>query len=737
MNNIKLLMAVVAALVISGCGSDATTNLEDSIVDVTPAEVVTAPYAKFDPSNEVLPLPNNLLFAGTTDLTLNIPVADATDFSDPKVAMNALDGFSTVAPMTTTFSTAIDVSSISGSSVKLYEATLYSSQTQPIAGPVVAVSEPLTFGVDYVATLSSLDTSNSTLTIVPLKPLAPSSSYMVVITDDLKTSDGKAFSPSVTYRLFKSLSSPLDCSFPIAADSSNCKIPGALITKLKDIDNATEFNATLASLEGLRQIIYTSNSTVATADATISTSDIILSWSFTTQSIGAILTKEQADISGGDVPTSLLADSGADSPYSAADIYVGTVNVPYYLTAATSTSDSSILGSVWKSTDGADITPLSPDAVPTSTQTIPLMVSIPKNGDGTAGTGQYPVVIYQHGITTNRTTMLAVADAMAQAGMAVVAIDLPLHGLTGNETNGTEAFKTDFERTFDLDLVNNTTGAPGADGVTDPSGKHYINLVNLLNMRDNMRQSVSDLFALTRSLENMAAGAATFDTSKIYFLGHSLGAIIGTTFAALEPGVRDTAFVFGGGGVPKILDGSATFSPAIVAGLGANGVNKGTADYESFVGAAQTVVDTADPVNFTSKLLDKNEGILFFEIVGGSSSPSDLVVPNTVPDGNDSGNTVPSPLSGTEPLLALLGISTPVNTDQGPGTTNLKHSVKFVVGNHRSLLSPAADEVNSAETNLKVTTEIQSITATFLASDGVYLNINEAEAGNLLKAPAP
>ncbi|MEJ2373024.1 MAG: hypothetical protein P8Y16_04415, partial [Sulfurimonas sp.] len=66
MNNFKLLMAVVAALIISGCESDATTNLEDSIVDVTPAaNGAVNPSAKFDPSNGVLPFPNNLLFGGT------------------------------------------------------------------------------------------------------------------------------------------------------------------------------------------------------------------------------------------------------------------------------------------------------------------------------------------------------------------------------------------------------------------------------------------------------------------------------------------------------------------------------------------------------------------------------------------------------------------------------------------------------------------------------------------------
>ena len=46
----------------------------------------------FDPANSVIPFPTNLLFSGSADGTLNIPVEDETDISDPQVALNALDG---------------------------------------------------------------------------------------------------------------------------------------------------------------------------------------------------------------------------------------------------------------------------------------------------------------------------------------------------------------------------------------------------------------------------------------------------------------------------------------------------------------------------------------------------------------------------------------------------------------------------------------------------------------------
>ena len=709
MKNLKLISALLSALLISACSSEPSEDLQESIVEATPStDGAVNPSALFDPSNGVIPFPNNLLFSGSTDGTLNIPVVDDTDLSDPQVALNALDGFSTIAPMSSEFSTSIDAGTVNGTSVRLYQVTLSGP-----GGAVVAVNNQLTFGVDYVASLSSVDPSQSTVAILPLAPLAEKTSYMVVITDDVLTTDGTAFGPSITYRLIKNLPDPLVFGDPT--------LPGAL----QSLD-ATE----LASFEGLRQIVNVSEGTVAAFDGALEVSDIINSWSFTTQSIGDVLTEVRNDIIAESVPPApTLVDSGADSPltgepgFVGADIFVGTLDVPYYLTAASGVNDPTPLGSYWRGPGGANLggntlpTPvLSPEI--SSVQTIPLMVSVPKSAMPVGG---YPVVIYQHGITTNRTTMLAVADAFANAGLAVVAIDLPMHGLTGNESNGTEVFYnlTAPERTFDLDLVTQDplTGditATVPDGITDTSGRHYINLANLLNSRDNLRQSVSDLFALTYAIDNLMAGTSTFDNNDIYFLGHSLGAIVGTTFTALEPNVKDAVFAMGGGGVAKILDGSASFGPSIAAGLAINGVIKGTADFEAFLGAAQTVVDSGDAINYATDLAAKGQGILYFEIVGGNASPSDLVVPNTVPDGNDNSNTVPAPLAGTEPVLALMGLEQ-LNTSRTQA--NQQISAKFNAGSHSSLLDPSVD--------MAVTTEMQSEMALFLASGGFVFNVTD------------
>ena len=99
-----ILVALLVTSTLSACDSDKGTSNRDSI------DTDTTNISNFDPANSVIPFPNDLLFKDTLDGTLNIPVADAADLSDPQVAMNALDGFSTVAPMSTGFLGAIDAS---------------------------------------------------------------------------------------------------------------------------------------------------------------------------------------------------------------------------------------------------------------------------------------------------------------------------------------------------------------------------------------------------------------------------------------------------------------------------------------------------------------------------------------------------------------------------------------------------------------------------------------------------
>ncbi|HID37384.1 MAG TPA: hypothetical protein EYP39_08455, partial [Ghiorsea sp.] len=155
-------------LLLSACGTE----------DAGPATIsTTAPMeAKYSTTDGIIPFPNNILFSGTTDATLNITSGgvEVTDITDPKGAMNTLDGFSTVAPITTTFALPIDAATITATSVRVFPVTSadpYAASVQPPAAYATTglAGAELVFGVDFKALPSP--SNPNVLVIKPVKPL--------------------------------------------------------------------------------------------------------------------------------------------------------------------------------------------------------------------------------------------------------------------------------------------------------------------------------------------------------------------------------------------------------------------------------------------------------------------------------------------------------------------------------------------------------------------------------------
>nr|WP_297349056.1 VolA/Pla-1 family phospholipase [uncultured Glaciecola sp.] len=205
MNKLLISTGVLAALGLSGCGGD---TLEEIRTEATPQ----TPFSRivFDPANGNLNIPNDLLMLpgadGFFDYTLNIPVADPTNFGDPQNALNILDGWSTNQPFVinveTPPNTSLNADTLSAG-VHLYEATLGLNQQDadcaaiPIPSAGCKVGDKLTFGVDYVLGLAD----SNTITVVPLKPLKAAQGYLLVMTEDLKDSSGKPVKGSSTWDL--------------------------------------------------------------------------------------------------------------------------------------------------------------------------------------------------------------------------------------------------------------------------------------------------------------------------------------------------------------------------------------------------------------------------------------------------------------------------------------------------------------------------------------------------------
>jgi hypothetical protein len=690
-----LILTTISIVVLQACSSGANAP---RAVETGPAinpggDPVTAVItATFDPSNGIIPFPSNLLLSGSADLTLNVPVTDPTNFGDPAVALSALDGFSTNAPWATSFSTDVAPGSVTtGNSVRVFEVTL----TGP-GGGVTGITRELQPGAEYVAV-----PNGAGIAIVPTKALKQITSYMAVVTNGITDAAGNIATPDQTYFLAKRTS-------PLVDSSGNSTDP------LLDNDTAQ-------ALEPLRQL--TNSQEAAAASQGIDPASIVVSWVMTTQSITPVLSATKA-ISGPGASTLVKSplNTSAVGGAGIADIWIGIQSSPYYLTAPSASNPTAPLNQFWHAAPGAYVPPFdafgldptstnltfaNPIPVATGVQTYPVLMTLPNANSGHVkpATG-WPIVIFQHGITRNRTDMLAVADTLASIGYAVIAQDLPLHGLT-DTTNPLYVGNTPFapianERTFNLDLADNTTGAPGPDGIFDDSGSYTINLTNLLVSRDNTRQGVADLFTLAATIPSMDYdndGNPDFDGSKIAFVSQSLGSITGTVFLAFEPTVNTAVLSVPGGGIARLLDGSPTFGPRIRAGLEAAGVFAGTPEFAQFMVVTQTVIDAADPLNFGA-ITSATNNILFHEVLG------DLVIPNSVPG---------APLSGTEPLIAemgLPGISSTVSDANG-----VKVAVRFSAGDHGSLLSPVA--------SVAATVEMQSQMASMVATGGTTVVVTD------------
>ena len=390
-----------------------------------------------------------------------------------------------------------------------------------------------------------------------------------------------------------------------------------------------------------------------------------------------------------------------------------------------------------------NVTNLFPFAQENGKVTVPVLVVEPVDSvctDGKPAEG-WPVVIFQHGIMGNRMQSIVLANQFAQACYATIAIDLPMHGLAPTDlvTSGTYAGsnlplmavvnesaggypvttfasldtatqaliisgETVKQRHFGLTAASDGATPEAMDGdvgtgtADDQSGSLYIDFLHFQTTRDNNRQAVMDLLNLNASIPYMNIDGngsdVDFDKDNIYFAGISLGSIIGTQFVATNnintadanddgnvalSRIQSAVFSVPGGGLPKMLESSATFGSTIVGGLtnpDTFNLTQGGGDYESLMYVYQATVDSADPMNFGGLMQLSQTPYTLIESVG------DTVIPNSVDE---------APLAGTDPLITAFN-AVQVDTSSVIGAAD-QVSVKLAddYSSHSSFAVPDTD----------------------------------------------
>lgn len=711
-----LVLSTVAAL--GGCAS----NVSDGIDDIgptdptsgngnpgsTPANSAFRPL--FQPAFGVFPYPYDAYFAGSTDGTLNLPASpfSPVTFVPPgrttaEPVQNALDGFSTTTHFTVRFEGGINLASVNAASLVVLQVT-----TDLASKGVTGLVRPLALGTDYAVSLAAEAGANgSVLNITPLRPLAAKSSYLVLLTNGITSSAGAAAAADTD---FATIRAQIISEFN--ARPANAPPAPAACTPVA--------NATLRSLCQL-----TSTHFLVARAAGLNLANIVLSFSFSTQSINDTLAILSATPLSGTDGAVVVQNTGLTTAQvlpgspGLARIYAGTIRVPYYLTPPSTTAPTAPLNNYWVSAG--------PPAVPSLDQTsrlltrfnpvpnrvatldIPLLLTVPAVGG--PGPNGWPIVLFQHGTPRTRADALLVADSFAARGMAVIAIDLPLHGITPADAFAALR-QAGRERIFDLDLVNNTTGAAGPDGTIDETGTHFINLANLLVSRDNARQAVSDIITVLKAIPSIdfnANGTPDFDPARIHLVGYSLGGIIGTTVLGSTTIPRASGLPMAAVGLTETLRQSDFYGPRINAGLAAasgGALVPGTTLYNNWFRDAQTAVDSADGINYTATVNAGGRRVYVGYLVGGAPNPA----------GGTWGPDSTVPNSRTTILTQLLNL--PVRTAGGTAAVSAPGvQVRFNQGIHNGYLDPRPAPL--------MTAEMQRQISEFISNDGTALTITD------------
>jgi hypothetical protein len=725
------LAATITALALGGCSAS-----KDG--DPSPPPPSDVAKANFDLTTGKVPYPIDLFFAPSAetplaDGTINLP-SIAYRPASMRAALNSLDGWSTSAPLDTSFSLPLDSSSISASSVKIVKLWLNPSTKAPAnpadpaqagflpVGATSPVAGILTFGSDFTAEVSDdVDSGGTFLRITPLKPWEASRGpavnnsgpnagrvfnvgYLVILTNGLKAAGGAAMTPDTFYSDIKA--APADCStFTNATQNAVCQLTKAHlgIAQATGTDPASivlswgfSTQATTDTLNVVTQIAAQTNAALPNRTLVVPAFN---------PALGRVLTTSDANA----------------SLQGKADIYVGSTVLPYYLTPAANANDrASVLTKFWTAaaappapltdTESRNLTMFNPIPAKVADVTVPILVTVPNATSAcpTPPAGGWPIAIVQHGITGNRSQALAMADGFADQCFVVASMDLPLHGIVNSGATdpltGFHCFAPPatpnpaclgaVERTFDVDLINNASGAATSDGSIDSSGAHFINLASPLTGRDNLRQAEADLILFAKSVKTLQippgtpfpAGPLPVNGNHVSFVGLSLGSIVGGTAAKFAPtDIMSAALSVPGGVITRLLNDSDTFGPVISRGVNAQGLPPGSYLYNLYFRDFQAVIDSGDPFNH---IVDTQARVPthVFKVL------NDTVVPNSATDRLIA--------SGGLTKLTTLG---PNAVARGAGTYSF-----FKVGSHGTLFDPTA--------SLPATIEMQSQAISFSAS---------------------
>lgn len=319
---------------------------------------------------------------------------------------------------------------------------------------------------------------------------------------------------------------------------------------------------------------------------------------------------------------------------------------------------------------------------PRGTATVPFTLVLPD----VASFANVPVVVFQHGLGGDRSSVMAVANTLASAGFATLGIDIPFHGARSATAT---------------DLKHRWGGASGPDGWAEWTDNPPYNFFDALGdpnhgiptllpaaLRGAFMQSAHDVMQEIRLVTAGDVSAIAAADSRLAGLslrhdavgysGESFGAMYGVIAMAIEPTVGAALFDVGGGGLlfPLLLDSAdegPVFAILLDGALGTSTIDPtDPPDTDFGYNLAQYLLEGGDPLAYAPYVMKYPVGGNSPKHVMQFSAHLDETVPNQANEALASGlGLAPFDLSmGEAPDLAFWPHAPSVGTlPSGPNVT--------------------------------------------------------------------
>ncbi len=531
----KAITLALPLMMLTGCND--SDNSDSNSATVTPT---SGPAVSFDPETGQIPYPNDILALSDT-AKFKAPGTSTqeqdTAESFPNAYWNYLasqDGWGTAMPLEIQFE---ETGILTSKAVDLNEATLASGIKLFMDNQ--GKLEPLLWGEDFRATVVNKDRIH----IEPLKPFEESTHYYLALTKNVKDMQGATIQSSKAYQdlrndgskmgnhlaqVFERLEQNGIASEQIvyAADFTTLQVMSTLDSIVDNYleKNRPHFESTKELSDNQIKKIITSmgNDSPKMEIVKDIVNDLLKEAGFEPPE------KTEAEINYRLLKTSLSLPYYLDTPvknknctwHPSMDISPITGGQPSLTNTYRVAPQDQCPGAVsyWQDSDGTPIsTGNADDLKKFKDEKLEALVVLPK--EPAPGPEGYPTFIYIHGVTSQKESILNIANAIADKGYAVVAIDQPMHNSRGINKKSIINPKG-----LKINATGNVLDFVMPSNVLTTKGYMYQSLVDHLGLR----MAVADgLIDPQNSESNL------FDINNIHLMGVSLGGIVATSEVAL------------------------------------------------------------------------------------------------------------------------------------------------------------------------------------------------------------